>query len=96
MEVPDRRVMKKLDYYIITLFTLTICFTIAMIVIFCKYSYIPDTLATCWFSYIVGELLCCALIKTVGERQANRKDVLEDRAYYDLKEKEQNGLEHNN
>jgi len=80
--------MKKLDWYVIVTFSLTIIFTIVMVCIFLERNYIPDTLVQCFFTYVVGEFLCCALIKTIGERQANRKATLEDREYYDSKEKE--------
>ena len=84
--------MKKLDYYIVFILIATVIFTGIMIYMFWIKSYVPDTLITAWFSYIVGELLCCTVIKTVSERQATRKDALEDREYFDKKEKK-NGLE---
>lgn len=86
--------MKKLDFYIIFILIATVIFTGIMIYAFWVKSYVPDTLITAWFSYIVGELLCCTIIKTVSERQAMRKESLEDREYFDKKEKEKNnGLE---
>lgn len=86
--------MKRLDYYIVFILIATVIFTGIMIYMFWIKSYVPDTLITAWFSYIVGELLCCTIIKTVSERQAARKYALEDRKYFDKKEKEtKNGLE---
>lgn len=38
-------------------------FTIAMIVVFCIYQSVPDTLIGCYFGTFGGEILSCALIK---------------------------------
>lgn len=82
--------LKKLDYYIIGILTATLIFTGVMVWMFWERGYVPDSLINSWFVYICGELLCCTLIKTVEERQNARKEVLEDREYFDKKEREQN------
>lgn len=52
-----------LEYYVAFSIALVIIFSVVMIILFCKYSQIPDTLCTCFYGTFGGELLVCALIK---------------------------------
>ncbi len=71
--------MKTLDLILAIIAVLTVIFTVAMIVIFCVYGTIPDTLVTCWFTCIVGECGVCGWIKTTKERHKQRQWDLEDK-----------------
>lgn len=59
--------MKKsfLDTCIKVVFVSIFIFTIVMVVLFCVYGATPDALIQYFFVYVVGELLCAALIKGV-------------------------------
>ena len=81
--------MKTLDLVLIVVAILTIIFTVTMIIIFCQYNMIPDTLVTCWFACIGGECGICGWIKTTKERNQDRKWQLEDEKR--MEEKNQNG-----
>jgi len=70
--------MKTLDLILAIVAALTVAFTVTMIVIFCRYAVIPDTLVTCWFTCVVGECGVCGWIKTTKERQKQRQWQLED------------------
>ena len=54
-------------------------FTVIMIVIFCVFGNIPDTLCTCVFAALGGECGVMGWIKTTKERHRERKWELEDR-----------------
>lgn len=49
--------MKTLDLILAIVAALTVAFTVTMIVIFCRYAVIPDTLVTCWFTCIVFSIM---------------------------------------
>lgn len=70
-------------------------FTIVMIDLFKNYGTIPDTLVTCVFAVLGGECGVMGWIKTNKDKNRDRKVELEDRRYYDEKEKAaMNGGEH--
>ena len=70
--------MKTLDFVLILVAALTVAFTVGMIVIFCRYMIIPDTLVTCWFVAVSGECGICGWIKTAKVRSQERQWQLED------------------
>lgn len=62
-------------------------FTIVMIDLFKTYGTIPDTLVTCVFGVLGTECGAMAWIKTSKDKHRDRKVELEDRKYYEEKEK---------
>ena len=54
-------------------------FTTVMIVLFCLYGSVPDTLVTCVFGVLGGECGVMGWIKTSKERNRERKWEVEDR-----------------
>lgn len=54
-------------------------FTSTMIVVFCLYQSVPDTLITCVFAALTGECGIMGWIKNNKERQETRRWELEDR-----------------
>ncbi len=60
-------------------------FTTVMVSIFLKTGMIPDTLVTCVFSFLGGECGFMAVIRSFKEKWRDRKNELEDRAYYESK-----------
>ncbi len=60
-------------------------FTVEMVQLFREYGSVPDTLITSFFMVIGGECGVMGWIKTSKERHRDRKNELEDRAYYDKK-----------
>lgn len=75
-----------MDLALIFVAILLIAFTVIMIVIFCIYGAIPDTLCACFFSVLGTECGAMAWIKTTKERHRERSFELQDRKYYDKKE----------
>lgn len=75
-----------MDLALIFIALLLIAFTALMIVIFCIYGAIPDTLCACFFSVLGTECGAMAWIKTTKERHRERSFELQDRKYYDKKE----------
>lgn len=70
--------MKTLDLILLIVAIITLAFTISMIVIFCQYNMIPDTLVTCFFACVGSECGICGWIKTAKVRHEDRKWQLED------------------
>ena len=64
-----------------------LCFTIYMIDLFKTYGTIPDTLVTCVFAVLGGECGVMGWIKTSKEKNRDRVVELQDRKYYEQKEK---------
>lgn len=64
-----------------------LCFTIYMIDLFKTYGTIPDTLVTCVFAVLGGECGVMGWIKTSKEKNRDRAVELQDRKYYEQKEK---------
>lgn len=60
-------------------------FTVEMVQLFRDYGAVPDTLITSFFMVIGGECGVMGWIKTSKERYRDRKNELEDRAYYEKK-----------
>ena len=56
--------MKTSNVVLIIIGTLTIIFTIVMIVLFWTHYSVPDTLITCWFGAVAGECGFLGWIKT--------------------------------
>lgn len=72
---------------LILVFVSLIVFTIVMICLFREYGTIPDTLCTCVFSVLGGECGALAWIKTTKDKHRDRSVELEDRRYYEEKER---------
>lgn len=64
-----------------------LCFTLAMLDLFKTYGSIPDTLVTCVFAVLGGECGVMGWIKTSKEKNRDRAVELQDRKYYEGKEK---------
>ena len=62
--------------------TLTVVFTIVMIVLFWTHYAIPDTLVTCWFAAVGGECGVLGWIKTNKVRYIERQWQIEDYERY--------------
>lgn len=71
--------------------TALFAFTITVIDLFKNYGTIPDTLVTCVFGVLGTECGAMAWIKTSKEKNRDRKLELEDRKYYEDKEKAECG-----
>lgn len=71
--------------------TVLFAFTITVIDLFKNYGTIPDTLVTCVFGVLGTECGAMAWIKTSKEKNRDRKLELEDRKYYEDKEKAECG-----
>lgn len=70
--------MKTLDVCLIIVALVLLAFTVTMIWIFCRYYAIPDTLCTCVFAALTGELGVCGWIKTAKVHAQDRREMLED------------------
>lgn len=64
-----------------------VVFTVVMIDLFKTYGAIPDTLCVSVFGVLGGECGALAWIKNTKEKHRDRKVELEDRKYYEDKEK---------
>lgn len=79
-----------MDIILMVVGALLIIFTIEMIREFRLYGSIPDTLCTCVFAALGGECGVMGWIKTTKDRHRERGYELDDRKYYDEKEKTAN------
>lgn len=68
-----------MDVVLIVIAVTLVIFTTAMIITFCMFQSVPDTLITCVFAAATGECGVMGWIKTTKERQETRKWELEDR-----------------
>jgi hypothetical protein len=68
-----------MDVILIIMGVFLLLFTVCMIIFFCLYGAIPDTLVTCVFATLAGECGIMGWIKTSKERYRERKWELEDR-----------------
>lgn len=64
-----------------------IVFTVVMVDLFKTYGTIPDTLCLSVFGVLGGECGALAWIKNTKEKNRDRKVELEDRKYYEEKER---------
>lgn len=67
-----------LSYYVAFSFGMIITFSFVMIVLFCLFQSIPDTLVTCWFGCWAGECLFCALIKCLKLKGDNNETEIDE------------------
>lgn len=70
---------------------LLVVFSVAMILIYIKTGGIPDTLCTCVFGVCGGECGVMGWIKTTKDKQRERREALEDRAYQKSNEEDLSG-----
>lgn len=68
-----------MDVVLIVIAITLVIFTTAMIITFCMFQSVPDTLITCVFAAATGECGVMGWIKTTKERQETRRWELEDR-----------------
>ena len=68
-----------MDIVLIIVGIALVAFTTIMIVIFCLFGTIPDTLVTCVFATLGGECGILGWIKTTKEKRQDRKWELQDR-----------------
>ena len=73
-----KKKMGTIDKILLILFIGLVIFVIKMIQLFEAYGMVPDTLITCVFAAIVGEVSITGWIKTTKERLQDRKWQLED------------------
>ena len=83
MAAKKKKVFNKMDFFLLVDLLLIIIFTITMIVIYTKTYAIPDTLCTCVFGVLGGELGIMGWIKSNKEKTEARKQELADRKYYE-------------
>ena len=74
--------VKTMDVVLVILGVLTVAFIVTMIWIFRTQYAIPDTLVTCYFAAVTGELGAMGWIKTCKEKQQTRLWQLEDEKRY--------------
>lgn len=73
-----KKKMGTIDKILLILFIGLVIFVVKMIQLFEAYGMVPDTLITCVFAAIVGEVSITGWIKTTKERHQDRKWQLED------------------
>jgi len=81
-----RRDLPVMDICLVVVCVIMLVFTTVMIVIYCRYGAIPDTLVISVFGVLGGECGFLAMIRTAKERNRDRKNELEDRAYMEKQE----------
>ena len=67
-----------MDLILILIGVSLVIFTVTMIVLFCKFGAIPDTLCTCYFGAVAGECGIMGLIKSMKIRYEDRQWYKED------------------
>ena len=70
--------MKTMDFILIVIGVLLIAFTTTMIILFCKYGSVPDTLITMFFGCLGTECGVMGWIKNVKEKTQERQWQKED------------------
>lgn len=75
-----KKKMGTMDKILVIVAVLLIAFTVTMIIIFCRYGYVPDTLISAVFATLGGECGILGWIKTTKERNQIRAWEMEDRA----------------
>lgn len=81
--------MNKLDKFLVFNIAFMVLFTITDIILTCFGIYLSVTLEQCAFTYFLGECGITGLIKISSEVETSlraRREMLEDRAYYESKE----------
>lgn len=66
--------MKTMDVILVIVGVALLLFTVAMIVMFCIFGAIPDTLCTCVFAALGGECGVMGWIKTAKEKNRDKKE----------------------
>lgn len=70
-----------MDICLVVVCVIMLAFTSVMIWIFCRYGAVPDTLVVSVYGVLGGECGFLAMIRTAKEKNRDRKNELEDRAY---------------
>lgn len=84
-----KKTFNKMDFFLLIDLLLIIIFTGIMIWLYLKSYAIPDTLCTCVFGVLGGELGIMGWIKSNKEKAETRKQELEDRKYFEKLSKAQ-------
>lgn len=71
--------MNTIDKILIACAIAIIVFTVTMIVIFCVFQAIPDSLVECFYSLFTGEIVITFFIWWIKKKASNRKDKDNDR-----------------
>lgn len=71
--------VKTMDIILIIIGVFLLLFTVCMVILFCLYGSVPDTLVTCVYATLAGECGVMGWIKTSKERNRERKWELIDR-----------------
>ncbi len=83
----EKKKLKTMDLILIIVGIATVAFIVTMVILYARTGGIPDTLCTCFFAVIGGECGIMGWIRTSKERHRDRQYELEDRQYYEEKEK---------
>jgi hypothetical protein len=93
MAKKKNKTFNKMDFFLLVDLVLIIVFTCIMIYLYVNTLSIPDTLCTCVFGVLGGELGIMGWIKSNKEKTEARKIELQDRKYYEKLNKENKGDE---
>ena len=66
--------MNTIDKILIACAVAIIVFTVTMVVIFCVFQAIPDSLVECFYSLFTGEIVITFFIWWIKKKASNRKD----------------------
>ena len=79
-ETDFKKKQSMMDAVLVLIAVLLIAFIVAMIVIYCRFMSIPDTLCTCVFAACTGELGFMSLIQNSKNKYRDREWEKEDKA----------------
>lgn len=83
MSRKKKKTFNKMDFFLLVDLLLIIIFTGIMIWLYLQSYAIPDTLCTCVFGVLGGELGIMGWIKSNKEKAEARKQELEDRKHFE-------------
>ena len=83
-----KKTFNKMDFFLLIDLSLIIAFTVVNMILSVKGCFISDTLVTCVFGVLGGELGIMGWIKSSKEKSETRKQELQDRKYYEKLNKE--------
>lgn len=78
-----KKTFNKMDFFLLIDIILIIIFTGIMLWVYLTTFAIPDTLCTCVFGVLGGELGIMGWIKSSKEKAETRKQELQDRKYFE-------------
>ncbi len=80
---PKKKKLGTMDKILIIIAVLLTAFTVTMIIIFCRFGYVPDTLISAVFATLGGECGVLGWIKTTKDRNQIRAWEIEDKSAND-------------